>query len=189
MAGGRSSGGLSVDGSGTVGYGTSSDLSSNTAKKLKAIGNRLQKEENKQEERNRKHRQLIRNLLITALASLGLIIGGAKWLQKMDRLIAAAPAIAKAALIAKRWIIAGSMLALVTAGNLQLFIAAKKFESEYGAYGGTWVATVARIASALLVASAVQTMFTPDWKGFIKTAWAKVKSGLSSVALGIVTKI
>ena len=189
LAGGRSSGGLSVDGSGTVGYGTSSDLSSNTAKKLKAIGNRLQKEENKQEERNRKHRQLIRNLLITALASLGLIIGGAKWLQKMDRLIAAAPAIAKAALIAKRWIIAGSMLALVTAGNLQLFIAAKKFESEYGAYGGTWVATVARIASALLVASAVQTMFTPDWKGFIKTAWAKVKSGLSSVALGIVTKI
>lgn len=189
FASAKSSGGMSVEGGTDVGYSTSADLAAPTAAKLKAIGNRLNQEEDKQEERNRKHRQLIAQLIITAVLSAGLIIGAAKWLRKLDIMIAAATPITKAALTIKRWIIAAAMVAAVAAGNLFLFIKAKEFESNYGAYGGTWVATVARIVSVLTVAAAVQTMFTPDWKGFIKTAWAKVKSGLSSVALGAATRM
>ena len=200
----HSSGGISVEGGTDTGTATSSDLTAPTARKLKAIGKRMDKEKDKQEERNRKQRQLITQLLITAVCSAGLIIGAAKWLQKLDAAIkvaklmlsaavtpyAKAAAAAKlAALTVKRWAVAIGMLTLVTAGNAALFIMAKKFESNYGAYGGTWIATVARLASVITVAAAVQTMFTPDWKGFIKTAWAKIKSGFSSVALGAVTKI
>ncbi len=75
LAGGRSSGGLSVDGSGTVGYGTSSDLSSNTGRKLKAIGDRLSAEDAYQKEREAAHKR-VQNLFWAMLAaSVGLIVG------------------------------------------------------------------------------------------------------------------
>lgn len=189
MANAINSGGISVDGTNNGGTATSSDLTSNTQRKLKAIGNRLKGEEDKQQERQDAQFRLIVQLLATVAGSAGLIIGGAKWLRKLDADIAVAPTpIAKAALTTKRWIVAISMLTLVTAGNVALFIMAKKFEHDYGAYGGTKIATIARIISALTVAAAVQTMFTPDWKGFVKKVWAKIKGGLSSVALGVVTK-
>lgn len=190
MANATNSGGISVDGTNNGGTATSSDLASNTQRKLKAIGNRFKGEEDKQKERQDAQARLIVQLLATVACSAGLIIGGAKWLRKLDAAIAVAPTpIAKAALTTKRWIVAISMLTLVTAGNVALFIMAKKFEHDYGAYGGTKIATIARIISALTVAAAVQTMFTPDWKGFVKKVWAKIKGGLSSVALGAVTKI
>ena len=190
MANATNSGGISVDGTNNGGSATSSDFASNTQRKLKAIGNRFKGEEDKQKERQDAQTRLIVQLLATVACSAGLIIGGAKWLRKLDAAIAVAPTpIAKAALTTKRWIVAISMLTLVTAGNVALFIMAKKFEHDYGAYGGTMIATVARIVSALTVAAAVQTAFNPTWSGFFKSTWAKIKGGLSSVALGAVTKI
>ena len=190
MANATNSGGISVDGTNNGGSATSSDFASNTQRKLKAIGNRFKGEEDKQKERQDAQTRLIVQLLATVACSAGLIIGGAKWLRKLDAAIAVAPTpIAKAALTTKRWIVAISMLTLVTAGNVALFIMAKKFEHDYGAYGGTMIATVARIVSALTVAAAVQTAFNPTWSGFFKSTLAKIKGGLSSVALGAVTKI
>ena len=88
-----------------------------------------------------------------------------------------------AALKIKRRIYAIGMVALVGAANAWLFINAKKFVSDYGAYGGTTVATIAQIVSVLTVAVAVQTAITPSWKGFIKTAWAKAKQLFNPVGL------
>ena len=102
LAGGRSSGGLSVDGSGTVGYGTSSDLSSNTAKKLKAIGNRLSAEEAYQKEREAAHKRVQNIFWAMLAASVGLIVGislvkipWVKWLMVAGVVAAQATVITK----------------------------------------------------------------------------------------------
>ena len=58
LASAKSSGGLSVDGTGTVGYATSSDFEAVTAKKLKAIGKRMDAEQAYQEGRERAHKHL-----------------------------------------------------------------------------------------------------------------------------------
>ena len=224
MANAINSGGISVDGTNNGGTATSSDLTSNTQRKLKAIGNRLKGEEDKQQERQDAQFRLIVQLLATVAGSVAAILLAAKILRKLNTAIpieegklfayratlatmqaAANPLMAGAiatqeALIKKQEAIVKALkfkklitqIGLITgvgAANAALFIKAKQFEHDYGAYGGTMIATVARIVSALTVAAAVQTAFNPTWSGFFKSTLAKIKGGLSSVALGAVTKI
>lgn len=224
MANAINSGGISVDGTNNGGTATSSDLVSNTQRKLKAIGNRLNDEGNKQKERQDAQFRLIVQLLATVAGSVAAILLAAKILRKLNTAIpieegklfayratlatmqaAANPLMAGAiatqeALIKKQEAIVKALkfkklitqIGLITgvgAANAALFIKAKQFEHDYGAYGGTMIATVARIVSALTVAAAVQTAFNPTWSGFFKSTLAKIKGGLSSVALGAVTKI
>lgn len=209
MANAINSGGISVDGTNNGGTATSSDLASNTQRKLKAIGNRFKGEEDKQKERQDAQARLIWQLVGTVLGSVGTMWAAARFLAKWDLQIkaydmaikvmrampfgagassAAALEAAKASLQFKRKLLAVGMVLAVGAANAALFIKAKQFEHNYGAYGGTWVAVVARIASVAMVAAAVQTAYQPSWKGFIKSALAKVKSGLSGIGIGLATK-
>lgn len=200
LAGGKMSGGLSVDGSSTVGYGTSSDLSANTARKLKAIGNRLDKEENKQEERQRANRNLIIQLLATIAGSLGLMYAGAKILSKLLKDIdvarlmvnAAATPFARTAAIARYYalcmrymLISVGMMAAVAVANTLLMVKASKFIHQYGASGGTGVAIVSLIAAPILTAGMVFVALKPDLvNNFINKHWAKARAGLVQWGLG-----
>lgn len=196
LASAVTSGGVTVDGAGDAQTASSADLAAPTAHKLKAIGNRLNQEDNKQEERNKAHRKLIWQLVATALGSIGMMVAGSLILTKFDKIVdgwlfeasvATLPA-DKAACLAmaamfklRRWLIAGAMIAAVAAANAWLFINAKKFISNYSAYGGTTVATIATIVAPLMLAGMVQTALKPDWKGFIKSMWAKLKGSLDPV--------
>ncbi len=210
LANAQTSGGVTVDGAGDTQTASSADLAAPTARKLKAIGNRLQQEKNKQEERNKAHRKLIWQLLTTALGSIGMMVAGSLILTKLDKTVkdwlfeasvATLPA-DKAACLAvanmfklRRLLTAIAMIAAVGTANAWLYISAKKFLSEYGAYGGTWVADVAKIVAPLMVAGMVQTALKPDWKGFIKSTWATLKNTLnptnilSSVATNSISKL
>ena len=210
LANAQTSGGVTVDGAGDTQTASSADLAAPTNQKLKAIGNRLQQEENKQEERNKAHRKLIWQLVATALGSIGMMVAGSLILTKLDKTVegwlfeasvATLPA-DKAACLAvanmfklRRLLTAIAMIAAVGAANAWLFISAKKFLSNYGAYGGTAVATIAQIVAPLMVAGMVQTALKPDWKGFIKSTWAKLKKALdptnvlTSIATNSINKL
>ncbi len=196
LASAVTSGGVTVDGTGDAQTASSADLAAPTNHKLKAIGNRLTQEENKQEERNKAHRKLIWQLVGTALGSIGMMVAGSLILTKLDKQVEAwlfeasvatlpadkAACLAMAASLKfKRWLIAGAMIAAVGAANAWLFVNAKKFVSNYGAYGGTAVATIAQIVAPLMLAGMVQTALKPDWKGFIKSMWGKLKNSLDPV--------
>ncbi len=163
-----------------------------------------EKEEDKQEERNKKQRELIGWLFGTAVASAGLIIGGAKWLQKIDAdikvaqlMLNAAPTpYAKAAaatrlavLKAKRKMVAIGLVLAVTTPNTLLFIKAKEFMAKYGDMGGIWWAAAAQMVSVLSVAAAVQTALHPSWKDFIKKTWAHIQSGFKGMVGVLLPKI
>ncbi len=195
LANAQTSGGITVDGPSDGNTASSADLTNPTKQKLKAVGNRLNQEQNKQEERNKKHRALIAQLIATAAGSIAMMIAGSLILSKMDDRIAilkveaaAEPhnLVLKAELVAlqiKRWLIAAGMIAAVGAANAWLFVNAKKFVSDYGAYGGTFVATIAQIVAVLSVGAAVQTALKPKWKEFIKNAWRHMKSMFNPLGL------
>lgn len=82
LASARSSGGLSVDGSGNTGYATSSDFEAVTANKLKAVGRRLSDEEKNQEERERDFKHL-RNFFWGMLAASAAAIVAISLLHKV----------------------------------------------------------------------------------------------------------
>lgn len=199
LANAQTSGGVTVDGSAdTQGTGSSQDLAANTARKLKSVGNRLDQESDKQQEKAAKQRALIRQLIATIIWSIGTMVLGAAILRNLDDTIKqlqlqAAAAVyppVRAALLAalktfklKRWLVAAGMIAAVGAANAWLYINAKNFVSDYGAYGGTTIATIAQIVSVLSVAASVQTAINPRWKEFIKNLWKHAKSMFNPVGL------
>ena len=81
------------------------------------------------------------------------------------------------------WVVAGAFIVAVGTANAWLFINAKKFLSDYGAYGGTAVATIAQIVAPLMLAGMIQTALQPNWKEFIKTLWGKLKKTFDPVNL------
>lgn len=199
LANSQMSGGVTLDGSSDSGNtATSQDLAVRTANKLKSVGNHLDSELEKQEERDAKHQSLIRQLLGTVALSVLLMIVGAAILRKLDDIVeswefeasvATLPA-DKAACLAmakmfklKRWLVAAGLIASVGALNAWLYITAKQFVSDYGAYGGTTIATIAQIVSVLSVAAAVQTAVQPRWKDFIKNFWKNAKAMFNPAGL------
>lgn len=177
LANAVNSGGISVDGGEDMTRGASSeDLASPTNHKLKAVGNKLDDIEKEQEKRNAQHRALIWQLVTTALGSIGAMVVASRILSKMKK---SPDGYSKLAY----WAIAAAFMASVTAANAWLFFRAKKFISDYGAYGGTTVAIIAEIVAPLMVAGMLQTILSPDWKDFIKTLWGKIKQRFDPVNL------
>ncbi len=179
LANAQTSGGITVDGSGETNTASSSDLTSPTKQKLKAVGNRLKQEENKQEERNRKHRQLIIQLVFTTLFSVGAIWAASKILSNMQK--------DKTPLgTLKYWIVAGAFIAAVIVANGLLFAAAKHFIAEYSNMkGGTFIASLSQFVAPLAVGAMIQTALQPDWKGFFESMKGHLIGSFSSLGMGL----
>lgn len=178
LANAQTSGGITVDGAGEDHTASSSDLTNPTNQKLKAVGNRLQGEEDKQEKRNRKHRQLITQLILTTLFSIGAIFAASEILTNMKKDMSPQGKL-------KYWIVAGIFIAAVTVVNGMLFAAAKNFIADYGNMGGTWIATVAQFVAPLAVGAIIQTAIQPDWKEFLKSMKDHLISSFSSLGMGL----
>ncbi len=178
LANAQTSGGITVDGAGENNTASSADLTNPTKQKLKAVGNRLDQEQNKQEERNKAHRKLIAQLILTTLFSAGAIFAASKILSKLknnpdgySKLV--------------YWVIAGAFIAAVTAANGMLFAAAKKFVANYGSMGGTFVASLAQIVAPLAVGAMIQTALQPDWKEFFKKMRDHLIGSFSNLGMGL----
>jgi len=163
LAGGRSSGGLSVDGSGTVGYGTSSDLSSNTAKKLKAIGNRLSAEEAYQKEREAAHKH-VQNIFWGMLAASVASIVAISLLHKATT----------ANGVMKLWakIVMWGLVAAVVVMQEEVIRHVIKFTHKYPD-GGNAFTKLMVILAPVLVGAAVYSAIVPDAWGKI---WTTIKT-------------
>lgn len=170
MATSSLSGGVTVDGAAEEEASSSEDLAAPTARKLKAVGNRLQQEENKQEERNKAHRKLIAQLIATIVGSIATIHWASKALPKMHGFGRVAAAI--------------GFFGAVAAANTALFFTAKYFINEYGAYGGTGVAKVALILSVVLTFVAGYVVLRPEgWSKLRQNVWDQLKQALKPVNL------
>lgn len=170
LSGAVNSGGITVDGMGESQGASSSDLAAPTAKKLKAVGNRLKQEEDKQEKRNKEQKGLLLQTLLTIAGSIGMMLVGAYTLDKIPG--------------PWRWIVAAAMIAVVAAANALLMTRAIKFMQEYGASGGTGIAKMAVILAPIMVAGMVFCGISP--KGFRKMLskiWGKIKSAFEPVGL------
>lgn len=190
LASARSSGGITVDGTtNNGGAATSSDLTANTNRKLKAVGNRMKQEENTQEKRQKQNRNLIIQLFATVVGSLGVMLAGASILSNFDDKIkdtlakaALSAGPAQAALLARaaalkltRWLIAGAMTAAVVAANAFLFYKAKQFIHTYGSHGGIAAAVISQIAAGVMVGGMVFVAMKPKLvNDFIKKQWNKL---------------
>ena len=170
LAGAINSGGITVDGMGESQGASSSDLAAPTATKLKAVGNRLKQEEDKQEKRNKEQKGLLLQTLLTIAGSIVMMIAGAYTLDKIPG--------------PWRWIVAAAMIAVVAAANALLMTRAIKFMKEYGASGGTGIAKMAVIMAPIMVAGMVYCAISP--KGFRKMLskiWDKIKAAFEPVGL------
>ena len=144
---------VAVDGGTNAGSATSSDLSAPTAKKLKAIGNRLKKEETKQEERLRDQNHL-KHWFWSVLAASAAAIVAISLLHKAGSMW---------------WIklIQWALVAGVVVINAMLFIKAAKFYNKWAAYGGTALVNLAKVMAPVLTAAAVYSAIKGD-------AWSKI---------------
>lgn len=200
----QSSGGINVEGGTNAGSATSSDLSAPTNRKLKAIGNRLKKEESDQEKRQKENRDLIIQLFATIIGSLGAMYAGANLLSKMDTSIKLLEAdiaelelkasmevlpAAKAALQAliatqrgrlagikmKRILTAAGMVSLVGGASAFLLYKALHFISKYKEMGGVGVGYAAAAFAPILTAGATFVAFKPTLvNDFVKNQYAKL---------------
>lgn len=177
LANARSSGGVTVDGGTNAGSATSSDLSAPTAKKLKAIGNRLKKEETKQEERLRDQNHL-KHWFWSVLAASAVAIVGISLLHKWDNPWS----------IALRWILVAGVAAI----NIALFVKAAKFYNKWAAYGGTALVNLAKVMAPVLTAAAVYSAIKGDaWSKIWNIMKTKFKemfglAGITATAMGAV---
>ena len=194
LANARNSGGVSVDGGEDMTRSASSgDLAAPTAQKLKAVGNKLSDVEKEQEERNSSHRALIWQLVATLIGSLGAMVAGALILSHLDDLIqdwllntgGAAWGYARwAALVALRTAWSAALLGTVALANSWLFINATRFSSKYGGTGGLGIATIAKVASVLLVGGMTFTVIKPKLvKTFFTNIWTRIKSAFEPVGM------
>lgn len=173
LANSQNSGGVTVDGAGeTESSGSSPDLADPSGHKMRAIGNRLDNQQELLEERDAEQNALIWQLLATVVGSIAAMFA----LSCMVGLKNSKPLI--------YWIIAGAITAVVTGFNAWLFGRAVKFIDRFGSLGGTAIAKIALIMSPLMVAGVVYTMIKPEaWSGLLKNIGAKLKAAFEPVGL------
>ena len=198
MASAVNSGGVSVSGAGEDPTTRSADFAP-TDKKLNAIGNKLNKVQQEQDERAKMQNALVTQLLATIAGSIGMMVAGALILGRLDKTIkawefeasvATLPA-DKAACLAmanmfriRRWLTAAAMMATVTAANAWLFLRAAKFIDRYGSMGGTGLAKLATVLAPVMVAGMVFTAIKPTgWKALGKNIWGKLKAAFEPVGM------
>lgn len=163
------------------GGNSSEDLKNPTSRHLRAVGNHLQKVDNRLAERNRAHRKLINRLLITLAISLGAMAAGMIILSKFAH---------------KNiwyWVISAMLLGIVATANYLLFQAAHSFIHEYGKDGGTGMAWFAKILAPFMVAGMGYVILQPTnaleavkqlWKGIVnsvKTMFKPINVAMSSL--------
>ena len=176
LASNQSSGGIRVGGTGEDVTASSSDFAP-TDKKLKAIGKKLGKVQQEQDERGKIQKELIAQLIATIVGSIGMMVAGSIILSKMKK---SPDGYSKL----MYWVVAGAMMATVAAANAWLFIRAAKFIDRYQAAGGIGIAKMATILAPIMVAGMVFTAIKPDgWKELGKSIWGKVKAAFEPVGM------
>ncbi len=176
LASAANSGGVRVDGAGEDPTATSSDFAP-TNKKLKAIGRKLNQVQNEQDERNKMQKALTLQMIATILGSIGMMVAGAIILSSIKK----SPDGYSKLLY---WVIAGAMIAAVTAANALLFIKAAKFIDKYQAGGGIALAKLATILAPVMVGGMVFTAIKPEgWAKLGATIWTKIKAAFEPVGL------
>ncbi|MBO5910689.1 MAG: hypothetical protein J6Q05_00615, partial [Elusimicrobiaceae bacterium] len=123
LASAVNSGGVSVTGAGEDPTTRSADFAP-TDKKLRAIGKKLDKVQQEQNERGKIQNALIIQMIATMVGSIGMMVAGSIILSKLKN---SPDGYSKLVY----WVIAGAMMATVAAANAWLFMRAAKFSETY----------------------------------------------------------